>query len=122
MFVNIVIISVHWLLIELRYLLYILNTMATLSQNQTISTTRITVIDALRGFTLMGILITHMVEQYYAGQMPEKFAEQNSLLDTIVMALCFIVINGKFYAIFSFLFGLSFYIQFSKAKADLPFL
>jgi uncharacterized protein len=33
-----------------------------------------------------------------------------------------ILINGKFYAIFSFLFGLSFYIQFSKANADVPFL
>ncbi len=54
--------------------------------------------------------------------MPEKHAVPSNLVDTIVSAISLILINGKFYAIFSFLFGLSFYIQFSKANADLPFL
>lgn len=85
---------------------------------------RITVIDALRGFTLLGIIITHMTEQYYAGQPPEKFSGQttSTVVDMIASGFSWILINGKFYAIFSFLFGLSFYIQLSKAKADLPFL
>ena len=54
--------------------------------------------------------------------MPEKHAVPSSIVDTIVSAISLILINGKFYAIFSFLFGLSFYIQFSKANADVPFL
>ncbi len=85
---------------------------------------RITVIDALRGFTLLGIFITHMVEQYYAGQPPEKFAGQTTatIPDMIASGFSSILIMGKFYAIFSFLFGLSFYIQLSKARTNLPFV
>ena len=63
-----------------------------------------------------------MIEQYYAGPIPEKHAAPSNLIDTIVSAISVILINGKFYAIFSFLFGLSFYIQFSKANTDIPFL
>ena len=96
--------------------------MAALSQASNLSVPRIKVIDALRGFTLLGIIITHMVEQYYAGPIPEKYAVQGNVLDTIASAFSMILITGKFYAIFSFLFGLSFYIQFSKAQADLPFI
>src|SRR6187455_1629843 len=96
--------------------------MTTLSPTQTSFLPRITVIDALRGFTLFGIIIVHMIEQYYAGPMPEKHAVQPNIIDNIVSAISLILINGKFYAIFSFLFGLSFYIQFSKANADVPFL
>jgi len=96
--------------------------MTTLSATQTPFLPRITVIDALRGFTLFGIIIVHMIEQYYAGPIPEKHAVPSSIVDTIVSAISVILINGKFYAIFSFLFGLSFYIQFSKANADVPFL
>ncbi len=85
---------------------------------------RIALIDALRGFTLLGIIITHMTEQYYAGPLPEKYAGQttSTLIDMIAIGFSWILINGKFYMIFSFLFGLSFYIQLSKASADLPFL
>jgi uncharacterized protein len=96
--------------------------MAALSQASNLSVPRITVIDALRGFTLFGIIITHMVEQYYAGPIPEKYAVQGNIVDTIASAFAMILITGKFYAIFSFLFGLSFYIQFSKAQADVPFI
>ncbi|HEX6227650.1 MAG TPA: DUF418 domain-containing protein [Chryseolinea sp.] len=96
--------------------------MATLSQASNLLQPRITVIDALRGFTLLGIIVTHMVEQYYAGPIPEKYSVQGSVLDITASAFCMILITGKFYAIFSFLFGLSFYIQFSKSKADVPFL
>jgi uncharacterized protein len=96
--------------------------MTTLSTSQTALPPRITVIDALRGFTLFGIIIVHMIEQYYAGRVPEKYEVQPTLVDTIVSAISGILITGKFYAIFSFLFGLSFYIQFSKSNSDIPFL
>lgn len=86
--------------------------------------TRIEVIDVLRGFTLLGIIITHTIEQYYAGVMPEIIADaQNkSILDGIVEGLCFILITGKFYMIFSFLFGLSFFIQLDKSGSGNHFL
>src|SRR5687768_6258743 len=98
--------------------------MSTLAADSNGSSSRITVIDALRGFTLLGIIVTPMVEQYYAGAMPEKYAGQNSnsVIDMVATGFAWLLINGKFYAIFSFLFGLSFYIQLSKAKADLAFI
>lgn len=98
--------------------------MSTVSQDIPFSNPRITIIDALRGFTLLGIIITHMIEQYYAGPPPEKFAGQTTptVVDMVVAGSAWMLINGKFYAIFSFLFGLSFYIQLSKASANLPFV
>ena len=98
--------------------------MSTESQDIAFSHPRITIIDALRGFTLLGIIITHMIEQYYAGPPPEKFAGQttSTVVDMAAAGFAWIAINGKFYAIFSFLFGLSFYIQLSKANASLRFI
>ena len=85
---------------------------------------RIEVIDVLRGFTLFGIILVHMTEQYYAGQPPEQFANfgSKSLIDGIVSGFVAIFIQGKFYMIFSFLFGLSFYLQLSKSDGSLRFV
>jgi uncharacterized protein len=85
---------------------------------------RIEVIDVLRGFTLLGIIITHTIEQYYAGPMPDVIAsaQNKSIIDGIVEGLSFILITGKFYMIFSFLFGLSFFIQFDKSDTENHFL
>lgn len=84
---------------------------------------RLHIIDALRGFTLLGIILAHMLEQYNGGMLPEKIASQNtSALDMIFSALVSILVSGKFFMIFSFLFGMSFYLQLSKGKGDLSFL
>jgi uncharacterized protein len=85
---------------------------------------RIESIDILRGFTLFGIALIHMVEQYYAGQPPEAVAnaESTSIPDIVVQGFTTIFIMGKFYVIFSFLFGLSFYMQYAKKNDDEAFL
>src|SRR5688572_4306767 len=85
---------------------------------------RIEAIDVLRGFTLFGIIIVHMVEQYYAGAWPEQYAQATTLTiaDKIASGFVGIFIIGKFYMIFSFLFGLSFFIQFSKSDVEKNFL
>jgi uncharacterized protein len=77
---------------------------------------RIEAIDVLRGFTLFGIVLVHMVEQYYAGPIPEEISSKMnvSIADNIASSFVDIFIRGKFYMIFSFLFGLSFFIQSSK--------
>ena len=36
---------------------------------------RIEIIDILRGFALLGIAMIHFIEQYYAGQPPEVHAD-----------------------------------------------
>ena len=81
---SVVIILIDCLLISCNTLIN--NTMSTLSHSQSTLLPRITVIDALRGFTLFGIIIVHMIEQYYAGPIPEKYAVKPTLVDTIVSA------------------------------------
>lgn len=83
---------------------------------------RIEIIDALRGFALLGIIIVHMTEQYYAGIPPEKYQTSSTPVDSIISGMIGLLIIGKFYMIFSFLFGLSFYIQLSKVNSDFRFL
>jgi uncharacterized protein len=63
---------------------------------------RIELIDALRGYALMGLFLIHMVEYfelYWANPIPSAV---NSSL--------FFLFGGKAYAMFGLLFGVSFYI------------
>ncbi|MEN8788022.1 MAG: DUF418 domain-containing protein [Flavobacteriaceae bacterium] len=78
---------------------------------------RITIIDALRGFSLAGIVVVHMVENYVGAPTPEGAMEaaRIGLPDYIVDGFIFIFLRGKFFALFSFLFGLSFFIQMDSA-------
>lgn len=85
---------------------------------------RIEVIDVLRGFTLFGIILVHFNEQYYAGMPPnihENFIT-HKLADTIVSYFIGLLISGKFFMIFSFLFGMSFFIQLDKSDGSPAFL
>ena len=77
---------------------------------------RIEIIDALRGFALAGILICHMVEQYIGAATPMSFYESTSpgIADQVINAFIGIFLRGKFIALFSFLFGLSFFIQMDR--------
>jgi uncharacterized protein len=84
---------------------------------------RIEAIDVLRGFTLFGIIVVHFLEQYYAGIWPEQYSDATTptLADKITGGFISLLISGKFYMIFSFLFGLSFYMQFSKSGREKNF-
>jgi uncharacterized protein len=86
-------------------------------------TERIEIIDVLRGFTLLGIILVHFAEQYYAGPPPQKFADFNNtfLGDQIVNGFIGIFISGKFFMIFSFLFGLSFFLQMNRGASAVSF-
>ncbi|UCE94713.1 MAG: DUF418 domain-containing protein [Flavobacteriaceae bacterium] len=80
------------------------------------STQRIHSIDALRGFALAGVVIVHMIEQYIAGPPPPGFMEGvNGLPDNILRGFIQIFFSGKFFALFSILFGISFFIQMESA-------
>lgn len=91
---------------------------ADMEQNDAISlpSKRITVIDALRGFALFGVIITHMLQRFgiFSGVRP---GEPNfPILDEAVQWLFQNVIMGRFINIFAFLFGLSFFIQMDRAS------
>ena len=79
---------------------------------------RIEVVDALRGFALLGIILAHMNYQYYVGYMPPLHENIgiNNAVDARLRNLHIVFVFGKFYSIFSFLFGLSFGIQMLNAK------
>jgi uncharacterized protein len=78
---------------------------------------RIIVVDALRGFALLGILLAHMIYWYTAGPLPgslfSKYSDVGSGTISVVNEL---LISGKFFAFFSFLFGLSFYLQMQSME------
>ena len=90
--------------------------------NQTIMTTnlkkgdsiqRITIIDALRGFALAGIVFAHMLENFLAAPLPQAVLDtmNQGVVDQIASGFVDFLFRGKFFALFSFLFGLSFFIQ-----------
>ena len=79
---------------------------------------RMTVVDALRGFALAGIVIVHMAEHYAGAPIPQDAVERMmpGIADQITTGFIQIFLRGKFFALFSFLFGLSFFIQMDKAE------
>jgi uncharacterized protein len=76
---------------------------------------RIAVVDVLRAYALFGIIITHSVTGYLAGQPPSPDFMLDSGFDRLVANLENLLTFGKFFTIFSFLFGLSFAIQLRNA-------
>lgn len=77
---------------------------------------RINVIDALRGFALLGVILMHML-QYYGYTSPFTLEEiKFPGLDMMIRWFSSRVISGRFINIFSFLFGLSFFIQMDRAS------
>jgi len=93
-------------------------------ENLTLKKDRIEVIDILRGFALLGIIIVHFTEQYYAGRPPDSALNFGAyhIADRIVQGFSGIFVQGKFFMIFSFLFGLSFFIQLDKSSGSPSFL
>ncbi|MDR2037260.1 MAG: DUF418 domain-containing protein [Bacteroidales bacterium] len=77
---------------------------------------RITVIDALRGFALLGVILTHMWQHYSIFSFGLEPREPLfPAMDESIRWLMQNVVMGKFINIFAFLFGLSFFIQMDRA-------
>lgn len=68
--------------------------------------TRIGMIDSLRGFALLGMLITNMLYFQY-GTNSDVIIDSVSLLDKMSYYITKIFVDGSFYPIFIFLFGFS---------------
>ena len=83
---------------------------------QTLKTTeRLGVVDALRGFALLAIVLLHNLEHYNLFFMPENVPAWLQTIDKYAWDTIFFLFAGKAYATFSLLFGFSFYIQFHNA-------
>ncbi|MEA5260019.1 DUF418 domain-containing protein [Arcicella aquatica] len=81
---------------------------------------RILLVDALRGFALLGIILAHIGGWFIAGSMPSEVWQkyQTDTASTIVNYIDAIFISGKFYTFFSFFFGVSFALQLLQRKED----
>ena len=88
-----------------------------MERNQTVKDNRITVIDALRGFALLGVVLVHMQQHYsifnFGAFTPTEPAFP--VLDGWIGWLTRNVLMGRFINIFAFLFGMSFFIQMDRA-------
>ena len=87
------------------------------SENRPISLTeRIAILDVLRGLAVCGILIGNL--QWFSGYgfMPPVLAQQGPFSDQVTHFLVHFFVEGKFYSIFSFLFGFGFALQIERAE------
>jgi uncharacterized protein len=79
------------------------------------SNERLTTVDVLRGFALFGILYAHMIMWYTAGPLPQDLMQQfQDIFSGVAFGIYGTLVMAKFFSIFSFLFGLSFYIQINS--------
>ena len=77
---------------------------------------RLDIVDALRGFALLAIVLIHNIEHYNVYFVPEYLPTWLVKFDKGVWDTVFFLFSGKAYAIFSALFGFSFYIQYRNAE------
>ncbi|TRX61097.1 DUF418 domain-containing protein [Carboxylicivirga sp. M1479] len=85
---------------------------------------RIEVVDALRGFAILGIMLLHSIEHFNFYVFPSADSQPAWLtaMDTVVWDSLFFVFGGKGYAIFSILFGFTFSLMMAKqAKQSYDF-
>ncbi|SAI41658.1 Predicted membrane protein [Bordetella trematum] len=78
---------------------------------------RLTHLDALRGFALMGIaLVNYQVfaSAYYGSGFPQPGFD--TVWDRATLLALAVFFEAKFYLLFSFLFGYSFYLQMQAAE------
>jgi uncharacterized protein len=82
---------------------------------------RISYIDALRGFSLFGLLLVHIplfafAEDILFSRHPDQIQIWEGIARVIYNGVC----DGKFFPIFSFLFGIGFAIQIQGNSAKNP--
>lgn len=71
---------------------------------------RLHILDLLRGFALLGIIFVNM-------PVLLEVAQPETIADALYFFLTQFFVENKFFTIFSFLFGVGFYLFLSRAKA-----
>ena len=79
---------------------------------------RIDVVDALRGFAVMAILLVHNLEHFIFPVYPTDPPGWLNVLDQGIFNGIFTLFAGKAYAIFALLFGFTFYIQTRNRRKE----
>ncbi|MHC4975823.1 MAG: DUF418 domain-containing protein [Planctomycetota bacterium] len=83
------------------------------------ATERHEIIDIVRGFALFGVLVANWVyiTQFIAITDEQREGMPTAQLDTLAAFLTGVFIDGKFFTLFSMLFGLGFAVQISRAAS-----
>ncbi len=79
---------------------------------------RVLVVDALRGFALVSIMLLHNIEMFEVHAVHPALPTWMVQLDKIIWDTFFFLFGGKSYAIFALLFGFTFYIQTSNCEKN----
>jgi len=85
-----------------------------MSNTKLVSNKRIQLVDALRGFALLGIVLIHFIEHFELFKHPEYYFLFSKETNGTVFKTIFFLISGKAYSIFAVMFGLSFFIQLNR--------
>lgn len=82
------------------------------------TSSRIDVADVLRGFAVMGIILLHSIEHFNFYSFPDTSTQSAWLnfTDRAIWDGMFFMFGGKGYAIFSILFGFSFFIMDERQR------
>ena len=72
---------------------------------------RLQVVDALRGFAIVSIMLLHNIEHFDFIYSPAGLPEWMVNFDKGLTGTMYFLFGGKAYAIFALLFGLTFFIQ-----------
>ncbi|MCT4604086.1 MAG: DUF418 domain-containing protein [Marinifilum sp.] len=80
------------------------------------SSNRLYVLDAIRGFAIVSIMLLHNLEHFDVYFLPENLPSWLVALDKMVWDTLFFLFAGKSYAMFALLFGVTFYIQSSNQE------
>jgi uncharacterized protein len=75
------------------------------------SSSRLDLVDALRGFAIVSIMLLHNIEHFDLYFVPPGLPAWMTALDKGIWNTLFALFGGKSYAIFALLFGLTFHLQ-----------
>lgn len=84
------------------------------------ASSRYTLVDSLRGFAIMGILLLHSIEHFNFYLFPDNATQSEWMvrLNGQIWATMFFLFGGKAYGIFALLFGFTFHLQFSRRASQ----
>ena len=80
------------------------------------TSSRLHVVDALRGFAIVSIMLLHNVEHFDLFYRPSGLPEWMNSIDRSITNILYFLFGGKSYEIFALLFGLTFFIQSNNQK------
>ena len=77
---------------------------------------RLHVVDALRGFAILAIMLLHNIEHFDVYIFPDDLPLWMQTSDQVIWDTLFFLFGGKVYPMFALLFGLTFFIQSDNQK------